>query len=134
MAKRAKPNKKASPKEKTVAVRVVRSSRKRRSVAAKRLESTGRDAKRERLMWRLVIITGIVVALFWVLTLQANLTRQSTDESLWDVIRGQVEEIGDDFTDFWRSITGGQTLRPEDKYKELEQKVFPPLPVSAQEE
>ncbi|MFH0952215.1 MAG: hypothetical protein V1838_03410 [Patescibacteria group bacterium] len=117
-----------------LSVRVIKGSERSKSHQAKHFSPPKRNRKREKLLWRLVIIVAVVIVVFWAFILQANLSSRSSGDSLWRTIRSQLATVGEEFDDLLRSITGSQTIRPEDEYSELEEAVFPPLPASAESE
>lgn len=117
-----------------MAVRVVPSKPRPPRHEPKRFPKPPHDPQRERLLWRLVIIGAVIVVALWALTLWVTMTRTSPTDTFWASLKEQVVQVGADFSNFWRSVTGQKTARPEDEYKELEEKVFPPLPSSAAEE
>lgn len=122
----------ASAKEKSVAVRVVK-TRARNPRPVQHLMPAPADPRRERLLWRSVGIASIVILIIAGITIWSNLSKPTTSDSFWSGLSNRVAQVGNNFTDFWRQIVGSKTVRPEDRYKKLEQKVFPPLPTAAQE-
>lgn len=124
--------KQSSAKEKAIAVRVVKAVRPVLR-PAKHLTPAPTDPARVRLLWRSVAIASVLVIVIGAMTVWANLDRPQTADSFWANLTNRVAQVGTDFNKFWKELTGAHTVRPEDKYKELEKRVFPPLPVSAQE-
>ncbi|MFC1663160.1 hypothetical protein ACFL04_03305 [Patescibacteria group bacterium] len=134
MAGQTKNNKpvKTEKTPKSVNVRVLKNKKHNLAKTPKKITPPAINHDRRRLLNRLVIITAIVVLIFWALTLQVNLTKRDSGESLWSAVKDQVATIGDNISTLFKSISTGETYRPEDQYNELEEKVFPPLPASAQ--
>lgn len=119
-------------KAKSVSVRIVK-NRTRRPEPVRHLVPSPADPLRERILWRSVAAASAIILLIGAVTIWANLSKPPTSDTFWSGLTTRIAQVGNDFTDFWKQLLSSKTVRPEDKYKELEQKVFPPLPASAQE-